>query len=68
MVYKEKEEETDVDEREKARYGSSVRSEEIIHKYEFMVNVCQRCISGCEMIVFSEQKFDVPEELSKSIK
>lgn len=63
MVYKEKEEETDVDEREKARYGSSVRSEEIMQKYGFMTDVCKRCISSCEDIVFSEEKFEVPKEL-----
>lgn len=63
MVYKEKEEETDVDEREKARYGSSVQSEEIMQKYEFMMDVCRRCISAAEEIVFSEKKFEVPREL-----
>ena len=63
MVYKEKEEKTDVDEREDARYGSAVQSEEIIGKYEFMMNVCRRCISACEEIVFSEKKFEVPKEL-----
>ncbi|HIH11759.1 TPA: hypothetical protein HA241_06220 [Candidatus Woesearchaeota archaeon] len=63
MVYKEKEEETDVDEREKARYGSAVQSEEIMQKYEFMMGVCKRCISACEEIVFSGQKFEVPKEL-----
>ncbi|MBI1968661.1 hypothetical protein HYS49_02015 [Candidatus Woesearchaeota archaeon] len=63
MVYKEKEEETDVDEREKARYGSSVQSEEIIQKYNFMKGVCKRCISTCEEIVFSDKEFKVPKEL-----
>src|SRR3989338_112615 len=63
MVYKEKEEKTDVDEREKARYGSSVQSEEIMQKYDFMMNVCRKCISTCEEIVFSEKEFKVPEEL-----
>ncbi len=63
MVYKEKEEETDVDEREKARYGSAVQSEEIIGKYDFMMDVCRRCISACEEMVFSERKFEVPKEL-----
>ncbi|MBI2672036.1 hypothetical protein HYX16_03830 [Candidatus Woesearchaeota archaeon] len=65
MVYKEKEEKTDVDEREDARYGSSVQSEEIIGKYEFMMDVCRRCISACEEIVFSDKEFNVPEELLK---
>lgn len=63
MVYKDKEEKTDVDEREDARYGSAVQSEEIIGKYEFMMDVCRRCISACEEIVFSEKKFEVPKEL-----
>ncbi len=63
MVYKEKEEKTDVDEREKARYGSSVQNEEIIGKYDFMMDVCRRCISACEDIVFSEKNFEVPKEL-----
>ncbi len=63
MVYKEREEETNVDEREKARYGSSVQSEEIMQKYDFMMGVCRRCISACEEIVFSEKKFEAPKEL-----
>jgi len=63
MVYNEKEEKTDVDEREDARYGSAVQSEEIIGKYEFMMDVCRRCISAGEEIVFSEKEFEVPKEL-----
>ncbi len=63
MVYKEKEEKTDVDEREDARYGSSVESEEIMEKYDFMMGVCRRCISACEEIVFSEKRFEVPKKL-----
>ncbi|HLD00130.1 MAG TPA: hypothetical protein VJC39_00120 [Candidatus Nanoarchaeia archaeon] len=63
MVYKEKEEKTDVDEREDARYGSAVQSEEIMGKYGLMMNVCRRCISACEEIVFSEKKFELPKEL-----
>lgn len=63
MVYKEKEEKTDVDEREDARYGSAVQNEEIIGKYEFMMDVCRRCISACEEIVFSDKEFKIPKEL-----
>ncbi len=62
MVHKEKEEKTDVDEREDARYSSAVQSEEIIGKYEFMMDVCRKCISACEEIVFSEKKFEMPKE------
>lgn len=62
-VYSEKESKSDVDEREAARYGSSVRSEEIIEKYEMMMDLCRRCISQCEEIIFSDKKFDIPDEL-----
>jgi len=65
MVYKEKEEKTDVDEREDARYGSAVQSEEIIGKYKFMMDVCRRCISACEEIVFLDKEFKIPQELLK---
>ncbi len=62
-VYMEKEERTSVDEREDARYGTYVQSEEIIQKYEFMMDVCKRCISQAEEIVFSDREFKIPEEL-----
>jgi len=62
-VYSDKNKKSDVDERESARYGSSVQSEEIMQKYDMMTDVCKRCISKCEEIVFSEETFEVPEEL-----
>ncbi|MBI2148879.1 hypothetical protein HYU23_04315 [Candidatus Woesearchaeota archaeon] len=62
-VYSEKEERSDVDEREKSRYGSSVKSEEIIQKYETMINTCKKAISECEEIVFSNKEFTLPKEL-----
>ncbi len=62
-VYSDKEETSDVDEREKARYGSSVQSEEIVHKYDFMMDLCRRCIDQCETIVFSNATIEVPKEL-----
>jgi len=61
-VYSDKEETSDVDEREKARYSSSVKSEEILHKYEFMMHLCRKCINQCEMIVFSDTKIEVQKE------
>ena len=64
-VYSDKEEISDVDEREKARYGSSVKSEEIMQKYNFMMDICRKCIDQCETIVFSEKKCEVPKELLK---
>ena len=62
MVYKEKGVTPDVDERENARYGSSVQSEDIIQKYDFMTDVCKRCISQCEDLVFSDKQYQVPKE------
>ena len=64
-VHSEKEETSDVDEREKSRYGSSVKSEEIVDKYEMMMEKCKTAIAECEEIVFSRKEFKVPEELLK---
>lgn len=62
-VYKTKEELSDVDEREKARYGSSIKSEEVAAKYGHMTDICKKAISQCEEIVFSDKKFIVPKGL-----
>lgn len=62
-VYKDKEETSDVDEREKARYSSSIKSEEIEQKYRYMTNICKRAISQCEEIIFSDKQFKIPKEL-----
>ena len=64
-VHTEKEERSIVDEREDARYGASVQSEEVIEKYDFMMGVCKRCISQAEEIVYSDKKFEIPEELTR---
>jgi len=63
MVFRTKEETSDVDEREKARYGSSIQSEEIEAKYKEMSNICKKAISQAEEIVFSNQDFKIPKEL-----
>ena len=63
MVNRYKEEKSDVDERETARYGSSVKSQEVESKYEFMNNLCKKAISQCEEIIFSNKEFKVPKEL-----
>lgn len=62
-VYKRKEEISDVDERERSRYGSSLKSEEISAKYEYMMNLCKKAISQCEEIVFSDKKLNIPKEM-----
>lgn len=63
MVYRDKEEFSDVDEREKARYGSSIKSKEIEAKYKVMNEICKKAISQAEEIVFSNEEFKIPEEL-----
>jgi hypothetical protein len=63
MVYKDKEEKTDVDAREKARYGSSIKSKEIEMRYGKMNNVCKKAIFQAEEIVFSDKEFKIPKEL-----
>ena len=65
-VYKEKDEKSDVDRRESARYGSFVRSKEIESQYEHMNKLCKRAINECEEIVYSKNEFEVPEELINS--
>lgn len=62
IVYKEKGEISDVDEREKARYGSSIKSKEIEGKYEYMTDICKRAISQCEEIVYSDKEYKIPEK------
>lgn len=64
-VHRAKEEKSDVDERETARYGSSIKSKEIESKYEHMIYVCKKAISQCEEIIFSDKEFKVPKELYK---
>ncbi len=62
-VYREKAEKSDVDEREQARYGSSIKSQEIMGKYKYMTDICKKAISQCEETVFSNKEFSIPKEL-----
>jgi len=62
-VYSSKEEKSDVDEREIARYSSAITSKEVEAKYEYMQNICKKAISQTEEIVFSDQEFKVPKDL-----
>ena len=63
MVYTDKEKASDVDNREKARYSSSIMGKEIEVKYERMISLCKEAISQAEEIVFSDKKFEIPKEL-----
>ena len=62
-VYREKEEKSDVDKRESARYGSLVKIPEIEQDYDKMMELCKEAISQAEEIVFSDKNFKVPKEL-----
>src|SRR3989338_11677774 len=62
-VYSTKEEKSDVDERETARYSSSIASKEIESKHEHMTDICKKAISQTEEIAFSDKEFKVPKEL-----
>ena len=64
-VHGDKEETSAVDEREQARYGASVQSEEIMVKYDSMMALCTRYISETEEIVYSDKELVVPKELVK---
>ncbi|MBI4980681.1 hypothetical protein HZC30_03950 [Candidatus Woesearchaeota archaeon] len=63
QVYKQKEELSDVDEREKGRYSSLIQMKEVLQEYEEMMALCKKAISQCEEITFSERVFTVPEEI-----
>lgn len=63
IVYKEKENKSAVDEREEARYGSSIKIEDVEKKYDSMMALCKRAISQAQDIVLSNIKYEVPKEL-----
>jgi uncharacterized protein (UPF0332 family) len=65
-VFRDKDRKSDVDEREAARYSSSMKSEEVEYKYVHMTDACKRAISQCEEVVFSGKEFKVPGELCKA--
>ena len=64
-VHKEKTETSYVDEREHARYSSTIHIEEIKAQYPLMTSTCKNAIDECEAIVYSNRKFIVPQELLK---
>ena len=65
MVYRDKEESSDVDERERARYSSSIKSKEIESRYKSMMSVCKKAISQAEEIIYSDKELKIPQELVK---
>ncbi len=63
QVYNSKGKESYVDKREKGRYSSLIQMEEVLEEYEDMTVLCKRAITQCEEIVFSSEKFVLPEEI-----
>ena len=63
VVYKEKERESDVDEREKARYGSWIKNDKVRERYNDMMNLCKQAITQAEEVIFSKEDFTIPKEL-----
>ena len=63
IVYGDKDKKSDVDEREKARYSSSITSKEVESKYNNMTSICKKAIFQAEGIVFSDKEFKIPKEL-----
>jgi len=64
-VYREKDEKSEVDEREESRYSSTIKNEKIRERYEEMTNLCKKAISQSEEIVFSDKELKLPKELFK---
>src|SRR4030042_1152176 len=52
MVYADKEEISDVDEREEARYGPYIESEEVSRQYSSRIKICRQAISEEEELVY----------------
>ena len=63
IVYKEKENKSAVDEREEARYGSSIKMKEVEKQYGEMMALCKRAISQAQDIALSDKKYEIPKEL-----
>jgi len=62
-VHRDKEEKSDVDKREEARYGPLIRIEDVPLQYDSMNSICKKAIEQCEEIVFSNKEFKVPKEI-----
>ena len=62
-VYSEKEEKSDVDEREKARYSPSIQMKDVELHFDKMMHICKDAISQCEEIVYSDETPELPKEL-----
>jgi len=62
-VHKEKWKKSEVDRREEARYGSSIKMEKVAERYDEMMQFCKDVVSQTEELIFSDKKYEVPKEL-----
>ncbi len=62
-VHRNKEEVSDVDRRESARYGANIKIPEVEQEYDKMMMLCRDAIAQCEEIVFSSDECEIPEEV-----
>jgi len=63
-VHREKGKTSIVDEREQARYSPMIKNDNIIQKYDKMMILCKRCIEQTKNLIFSNQTFELPKELT----
>jgi len=66
-VYSKKEEGSEVDKREFARYSSAVKIKQVKERYDSMTNNCKQAISQAEEVIYSKEKIIIPKELFKNI-
>ena len=62
-MHRNKEEVSDVDRRESARYGANIKIPEVEQEYDKMMMLCRDAIAQCEEIVFSSDECEIPEEV-----
>lgn len=62
-VHKEKGKESEVDRREEARYGPSIKMEKVAERYDEMMQFCRDAVSQTEEVIFSDKQYEVPKEL-----
>ena len=62
-VHKTKGEDSDVDKREEARYGTDMKIEDVEKQYNTMMALCKKAISQAQDIVLSDKKYEIPKEL-----
>ncbi|MFH1409706.1 MAG: hypothetical protein ABIH34_07380 [Nanoarchaeota archaeon] len=66
-VLREKDEISDVDKRENARYSPATKIAEVESRYGHMTLLCKRAISQAEDIIYAKNQYAIPKELTTFI-